>query len=140
MTLGEFDPQALPRGTERILLVDDEPDMVASITLVFKYLGYQAQGFITPGEALDAFRKEPDQYDLLVLDHFMLEMDGMELARRVRTVRSDVPMILCSGYCDKVPADQLIQVGVQAVLNKPVSLEQWARTIRRVLDQNQPGE
>jgi PAS domain S-box-containing protein len=122
------------RGRERILLVDDEAAIIDMGQSMLRRLGYRVRGVNNGVQALDMFRGEPDAFDLVITDHFMPDMTGTELARELLGVRPDVPVILCTGYSEMVNRDVAKGLGIRELLMKPISRNELADTIRRVLD------
>ena len=90
--------EGVSRGTERILFVDDEEDLVYAGEKMLKRLGYEPAVFQNSLEALEAFRAGPDQFDLIITDQGMPHMTGTELAREALRIRPGIPIILCSGF------------------------------------------
>jgi PAS domain S-box-containing protein len=125
----------IPRGKEKILFVDDEKAMVNAIQPMIERLGYQVTARTSSIEALKAFRANPDRFDLVITDFTMPNMTGMELAKELLKLRSDIPIILCTGYSEHINEYKAKGYGVRAFLTKPVLLDKIANTIRKVLDQ-----
>ena len=123
----------LPTGTERILLVDDEQPIVAIQQHHLERLGYLVTPRTSSIEALAAFEANPAKFDLLITDMAMPNMTGDQLALAVKKIRPDLPVILCTGYSQKLTADSAGEE-VNSVLMKPVDRAEMARTIRQVLD------
>ena len=124
----------IPRGKERILFVEDEKAMVDAIQPMIERLGYKVTARTSSIEALEAFRTNPDRFDLVITDFTMPNMTGMELAKELLKLRSDIPIILCTGYSEHINEDKAKGSGVRAFLMKPVVLSEIANTIRKVLD------
>ncbi len=125
----------LPTGTERILFVDDEEYQVEMGKQVLELLGYRVMTETSSPEALRMFRAKPDEFDLVVTDMIMPNMTGDVLAKEIMTIRSDVPIILCTGYSEKITPAKAKALGIKEVVLKPAVVEEIARTVRRVLDQ-----
>jgi len=125
----------IPMGKERILFVDDEKAMVDAIQPMIERLGYKVTARTSSIEALEAFRANPDRFDLVITDFTMPNMTGMELAKELLKLRSDIHIILCTGYSEHINEDKAKGSGVRAFLMKPVVLGEVANTIRKVLDQ-----
>ncbi|QQP88277.1 response regulator [Skermanella sp. TT6] len=123
-----------PRGSERILIVDDE-DMVSSVIAQgLERLGYEVGCCISAEEALSVIREEPDAWDLVISDQMMPGMSGQDLAARLAQDCPRLPVILCSGYGD--PVSELgLDPEVGQILIKPVEAGLLAETVRRMLDQ-----
>lgn len=90
------EPPRLPHGTERILLVDDEKEVMETFKQMLTYLGYAVFSTTSGPEALEIFRKAPDQFDLLITDQTMPKMTGVQLASGVNRIRPELPVLLCS--------------------------------------------
>ena len=89
-------------GTERILIVDDEQGIVAVTKNMLECLGYQVLASTDSIEALEIFLEEPGGFDLIITDQTMPNMTGRELAERVKSVRSDIPVIICTGFSEQL--------------------------------------
>ncbi|MBI4529861.1 MAG: response regulator [Deltaproteobacteria bacterium] len=125
----------LPRGTERILYVDDEEDLVDTVREILGGLGYQVTGKTRSTEALEAFRTTPDRFDLIITDQTMPDMSGEALAREFRRIRPDIPIILCTGFSHLIDSEEAQLLGVDAFCFKPMEERDFALTIRSVLAQ-----
>jgi len=134
--LADGDPAqaAMPRGEgQRILLVDDEPTLVAVGRRRLVGLGYQVSGAVRPQEALDLFQRDPSAFDLVITDFSMPHVNGLELAREVNRMRRDLPIVLMSGFMESFPPDELRAAGIRRVLAKPVAGRLLAEIIHEVL-------
>ena len=119
---------------ETILLVDDEPALAEIGQHSLNHLGYQVEAFTSAEEALAAFSDEPNKYDLVVTDYTMPKMTGEELARRMLQVRPDTPIIITTGFSQKLSEKDLEAMGVKRLVLKPMVARQAAQIIREVLD------
>lgn len=128
-----------PGGSESILFLDDEPTIASWGQQILARLGYDVASFSRSNDALDAFRKAPDRFDLVVTDMVMPHMTGDFLASQILSIRPDMPIIMFTGYSEKAMGKNAIQQGVKAILSKPLAASKLARAIRRVLD-NPPSE
>ena len=124
----------LPTGKEQVLFVDDEKFLVDIGVEMLNDLGYTVEGKTSPREALDAFRASPDQYDIVVTDMTMPEMSGEQLAMEIKKIRADIPIIICSGYSKEMTPERAKEIGVCSFLDKPITMEDMATTIRKELD------
>ncbi len=124
----------LPRGSERILFVDDEKVLVEIGRQMLGYLGYRVEAAASSIQALDIFRKDPGRFDLVMTDMTMPGMTGADLAREILRIRPDIPIILCTGYSEILTKENAKAHGIREVLTKPFSLEQLAGQIRTVLE------
>ncbi len=124
------------RGSERILLVDDERAIVDLLTHILSDLGYRVSGAENGPRAIEIFKRGPDDIDVLLVDLLMPEMNGLDVIRKARSIREDLPVILCSGQ--PMAARKLQHRGVQApavVLSKPFSVADLSEALRKVLDE-----
>ncbi len=126
---------AYPRGTERILFVDDE-DLLVEVGLeMLKDLGYDAVGTTRALQALEMFKARPDGFDLVITDMTMPGMTGDQLAAEILRHRPDIPVIICTGFSKRMSTELASSLGIRALLMKPVAVQELSRTIRDVLDQ-----
>jgi CheY-like chemotaxis protein len=124
----------VPRGKERILLVDDEIELVESGKRVLKWMGYQVKGATDPIEALEMIRNQPHQFDLIISDFSMPQMNGIQMSEEIKRINPGIPIILLSGYNSDVAKKQIKSSGVNGFITKPISKNQLAIVIRKVLD------
>ncbi|GAB6096594.1 hypothetical protein JCM14469_28470 [Desulfatiferula olefinivorans] len=124
----------LPRGTERVLFVDDEGALVDIVRDMLERFGYRVEAHKHPVEALDRFREAPDAFDLIITDLSMPFMTGDQLIRHVLAIRPAMPIVLCTGFHDDLSDDKARAMGLRAVLNKPVNLRDLIIGVRRALD------
>lgn len=124
----------MPRGNENILLVDDEILLLNLGREFLEGLGYSVQTRASSSDALEAFRARPDSYDLIVTDLTMPHMTGDILAKEVKALRPGVPIIIYTGYSTKVNEDKFKDIGINAVLMKPVTFQEMAYAVRKALD------
>jgi len=115
------------------MLVDDEQMLVTLGEEMLAELGYEPVGFTSVAEALDAFRSDTGRFDLLVTDETMPSMTGTELAREIRALRPDMPVILVSGYSTPALAERARSVGIRTVLGKPLQVRDMAMAIASAL-------
>jgi PAS domain S-box-containing protein len=122
------------RGSERILFVDDEDFLVDVGKQMLERLGYQVETKSNPLDAIETFASRPDRYDLVVTDLTMPNLAGDALARRLQSIRPDIPIILCTGYSERINEEKAAALGIHALMMKPLSMDELSRTIRRILD------
>ena len=124
----------LPRGNgEAVMIIDDEPALVALAEESLAELGYEPVGFGSSPAALEAFRADPQRFDLILTDEAMPDLVGTELAREVRELRPLVPIILMSGHGGGPLAAKAAAIGVNDVLRKPLQQRDLAESLARVL-------
>ncbi|MBW2610299.1 MAG: response regulator [Deltaproteobacteria bacterium] len=125
---------SIPTGDERILLVDDEAPIVDIERQLLERLGYQVTARTSSTDALGAFRARPDKFDLVITDMTMPNMTGDRLAGELMKIRSDIPIILCTGFSEKISKERADFLGIKGFLMKPIAMREIANTIRQVLD------
>ncbi|MFH2057628.1 MAG: response regulator [Pseudomonadota bacterium] len=121
-------------GMEQILFVDDESDIVEMGIQTLMKLGYIVTGKTDSIEAFAAFETEPERYDLLVTDMTMPGMMGTDLIRKVRRIRPDFPVIICTGFSELMDEERAKDMGIQGYFKKPVLIDELSATIRAILD------
>jgi two-component system, cell cycle sensor histidine kinase and response regulator CckA len=126
----------LPTGRERILLVDDEYPIVNMAGMILERLGYNVTSRTSSIEALNLFRSRPMDFDLILTDMTMPNMTGAELASEIMRIRPDIPVVLCTGYSNKISETLSTQLGIRAFAYKPFIKKDMAVTLRRVLNEN----
>jgi PAS domain S-box-containing protein len=125
----------LPTGRERILIVDDEESIIDMEGQMLESLGYTVTAFSNPLEAKDAFLATPLAFDLLITDMNMPHLSGLDLVEYVKEVRPDMPIIISTGFSERINSKAAHRYGVKTVIMKPVVLHELAQVIRRALDQ-----
>ncbi len=123
----------LVKGTERILFIDDEDMLVEMSKMMLKQLGYDVTAFTSSVEALAAFNRQPDQFDLVITDQTMPTLTGIELATRILERRPDLPIILCTGFSELVSEEKTKSLGIRCLANKPIRMDKLATLIRKAL-------
>ena len=126
----------LPQGRECILYVDDEWSLVNIGQQVLKKMGYEVIARTNPLEALETFRAQPDKIDLVVTDQTMPNMTGDILARQIMQLKPGIPIIICSGFSEKINKEKAKSMGIRKFVMKPIVMMELAQTIRRILDEN----
>ncbi len=122
-----------PLGRARVLFVDDEP-MVARVGKAgLEKLGYAVTIFTDGRQALTDFERQPDAYDVVITDQIMQHISGVKLARELIAIRSDLPVILATGFRESFNEQQARDLGIREFVVKPVSHFELARVIERVL-------
>ncbi|WP_051308987.1 hybrid sensor histidine kinase/response regulator [Desulfogranum japonicum] len=127
--------ETLPRGTETILVCDDEPSLVMVIQRILERLGYTVVAFDDSTKALAAYTKSPEKYDLVITDMTMPQLTGMALAKAMFAIDPDQAVIICTGYSELITAEVARSEGIREFLLKPVSKKEMAFTVRQVLDE-----
>lgn len=128
------DKQSLPTGTERILFVDDERMLVDLNQARLQYLGYTVSSEVDPRQALQRFQSDPEGFELVITDMAMPGMTGDRLAREILRIRNDIPILLCTGFSERISRESAKAAGLAGYLEKPVEMHTLAATVREVLD------
>jgi PAS domain S-box-containing protein len=131
--------EGLLKGTERILLVDDEKSQAQSIRNILRRLGYQVLVKTDAELALAAFRKDPGRFDLIITDQTMPKLTGVQLAARLLELRPGLPILLCTGFSEHVDADGARAMGIRGFLMKPFSIREMARAVKAALGKPASG-
>jgi len=124
----------LPTGTETILLVDDEETLVITMTKLLERLGYTVVSEMNPVKALEKFEQSGKAYDLVMTDKTMPGMTGYELAGKIRQIRPDIPILLCTGFEEKDIMEKMQKTGIKGYIMKPVNRRDLAVAVRRLLN------
>jgi PAS domain S-box-containing protein len=131
--VAESEPM-LPHGKgEGIMIVDDERALVDLAEEITAGLGYEPVGFTSSSAALQAFQAAPQRFDVILTDESMPDMSGTELARAIRRIRPAVPIVVMSGYGGSQLANRAEEIGVNAVLRKPLHNRDLAEALARAL-------
>jgi PAS domain S-box-containing protein len=121
---------------ETILLVDDEEPLVRLGEEMLAGLGYEPVGFSSSEAALQAFRKAPERFHAVLSDEAMPEMTGADLAKEIRTIRPDMPILLMTGYASPLFLARARNIGVAEVLTKPLAARDIGRVLAALLREN----
>jgi len=123
----------ISRPRLRILLVDDEEDVVSATGSVLESLGHSVRAETQSLNALRRFSEEPDRFDLAILDYVMPDLTGLELAQRFSRIRPGFPVLLYAGYGDRPSAEKLEAAGIGWFIVKPVKSEELGGKIKEAL-------
>ena len=126
--------QQMPSGSERVLVVDDEPTVLAMHTAMLERLGYQVKALSNSKEALTEFTSRPQDFDLVLTDMAMPAMQGDVLAQKIHQVRADIPILMCTGFSEQLTPERTQAVGIGKIIMKPLLFRELATSIREFLD------
>jgi len=121
-------------GSERILLIDDEEQIIDFEQQILERLGYKVISKTDSEEALEEFAAQPDQFDLVITDMTMPKMTGDQLARKMMDIKPEIPVILCTGFNEAITEEKALAMGIDKFVMKPIVKDKLANTIRAVLD------
>lgn len=133
-TLSPKKDSITPKGSESILLVDDEESIANLGKMLLENLGYRVKSFTSSIKALEIFRKEPQRFDLVITDQAMPNITGEKLVRQLRQIRNDIPIILCTGFSDMITRKQALSFGINEYIEKPFGVDDLSWAVRRVLN------
>ena len=131
----DIEKAIIPKGTGRILFVDDEKPLADLGFQILKRLGYDVSTRTSSVEALELFSAQPDKFDLVITDMTMPNMTGDELAAKILDIREDIPIILCTGYSERMSKEKAHAIGIKEFVLKPIIMSDLATTVRKVLDE-----
>lgn len=126
--------QQFQTGNEHVLLVDDQKDVIDIERQLLEAIGYQVTPKTSGQDALNAFRANPDSFDLVITDMTMPNITGEMLAKEMNKIRPDIPVILCTGFSEKMSKERAAALGINGFLLKPVMMKDLSHEIRKVLD------
>ena len=122
-------------GTERILFIDDEQALTVIGKTLLERLGYNVITETNSHQALNLFKHKPDQFDVVITDQSMPNFSGIELAKKMLSIRPDLPIILATGYSSAVSEKEALQAGIKGFVIKPMNLQEMSKLIRQVCDE-----
>lgn len=123
-------------GKETILLVDDEEIILETCKDMLELLGYQVLTARNGKEAVNVFNKKPDSISLVILDMVMPKMGGSEVFDILKAIRSDIKVLLYSGYSIEGQAAKIMERGCDGFIQKPFHLKSLSEKVREILDRN----
>ncbi|MBN2013171.1 PAS domain S-box protein [candidate division KSB1 bacterium] len=129
------EPIPIHGGHESVLVVDDEPAVGNVLVKMLERLGYKVERYSSSIDALKEVHRRFDAFDLLISDLTMPNMTGLELAEQIRKIRSDIPVIIMTGYGDNLTDDVQKRYDIQKVIAKPIDLRELSNAIRQVIGQ-----
>ncbi|WP_300457625.1 ATP-binding protein [Desulfobacula sp.] len=134
-SLPHSNPQ-IQGGTEQILLVDDEDDILTMEKRMLERLGYNVISRKSSIEALEAFSESPDKFDLVITDIAMPNLPGDKLSAELTKIRPDIPVLLCTGFSETMSEEKAASLGIKGFLLKPIVMTELSQKIREILDEN----
>ena len=126
--------EPLPRGTEHILVVDDEKEIRETCRMMLGHLGYVITTSASPLEVVDLIARAQPPVDLVITDQTMPKMTGLDLTEKIRSQYPQIPVILCTGYSDRLNYDIAREAGACDLLMKPVDLHGLSVAVRFALE------
>lgn len=129
------DAHETPAARDRLLLVDDEPDVLAMLTTAMDRAGFAPVAVANGPMALDALADPAHDFVAVVTDFMMPDMTGLELTRRIRESHPRLPIIVCTGYSENIEKSEILAAGANAFLRKPVAVRDIVTAIEAVRDE-----
>ncbi|MDH5767259.1 MAG: response regulator, partial [Gammaproteobacteria bacterium] len=119
-------------SAKHILVVDDDILLAEFEKEILLDQGYQVTMKTDSQEALELFKNNPQQFDLVLTDQTMPGITGVELAQEIMKIKPETPVILCTGYSEYMDEERAVKMGIYAYLNKPVNVHELLETINRI--------
>jgi CheY-like chemotaxis protein len=129
--------EGIPTGKEKIIFVDDELSIVDLYRSMLERLGYSVISETDPLLVVERFQSNPLDYDLVISDMTMPNLTGDRLAEKLIKIRPDIPIIVCTGFSEKMSPEKAREIGIREVLMKPVGMKDLGNLIRKLLDEGE---
>jgi len=126
--------EPIPKGKERVLFVDDEKEIAVMAKEMLERFGYKVTLKTSSIEALKAFRTHPNKFDIIITDQTMPHMTGTQLAKELMNIRTDIPIILTTGFSEMITPEKAKEMGIREYIMKPIVARDLGKIIREVLD------
>ena len=127
----------IPRGRgQLVLVVDDEPQVLAALEEMLAALGYEPAGFESSREALEAFTRDPQRYEAVVSDEVMPEMSGTQLLVELRRLNPTIPVLIATGYGGAGFETRALSAGVNRVVKKPYRMNEIGEALASFIARN----
>lgn len=133
-----FAEKFAPMGDGTILLVDDETAITETVSEILSSLGYTVQSCNSGRDALDIFRSQPESFDVIITDKTMPQITGFDLACEAKKFRTDIPIILCTGFTEEADIRLAESCDINEILTKPILRDTIAQTLYKVLKNRPP--
>ena len=132
-TITESTPEPLTAGSERILIVDDDEAIIHMEQQMLSNLGYTVTPFTDSEECLIFFQEHPEEFDVIITDMTMPGMTGDIFAKEVLKIRPDMPIILCTGFSDRIDEKKAKAIGIGEFIMKPLLMKDLVGAVQKVL-------
>ena len=124
---------SLVGGNEHLLLVDDEVSLVEITSRKLKKLGYSVTARTSSVEAFEAFKANPDKFDMVITDLAMPNMTGLDMTIEMLKIKPELPVILTTGYVEVTIIEYAAKIGIKKIISKPIDFHEVTSAIRQVL-------
>ena len=118
---------------KHIMVIDDEEGITGFLSILLKNSGYRVSPYNNPIAAINAFKSNPETYDLVITDQTMPKLSGLELSEKLLTIKPGLPIILCTGYSEKANEVVAKEVGIIKFMEKPVNTKKLLNHIKTLL-------
>ena len=127
-------PKMAVKGTETVLLIDDE-ELVLDVGRDFlKAMGYQVLSARDGREAIDVYKENQEKIDIVILDMIMPDMSGSKVYDELKEINSDIKILLSSGYSIDGQASEILRRGCNGFIQKPFSIKELSGKLREILE------
>jgi CheY-like chemotaxis protein len=126
------DASSAPQRKLRVLLVDDEPMVRRIGSELLRSLGHSVVPMANGPDAIASFRESPDEFDLVLLDMIMPDMNGRDVYAALRSIRHDIKVLLVSGFSMDSDTQMAIRAGADGFLQKPYNMNELKRAINSI--------
>lgn len=133
MNRSDSNPEELTSDSKKILVIDDERNIRELIEEILSESGYQVVMAINGQDGIDLFKKERGQFDLVILDIIMPELDGKDCYYKIKEINPRIKVLLTSGYSKSNVKDELLRNGVDAYVRKPFNVDVLLMAVKRML-------
>jgi signal transduction histidine kinase/DNA-binding response OmpR family regulator len=134
-SLPHSEPDKPPSSrAKHVLIVDDDRDVGRLAARILETFQYEVTALTDPTEAVNLVRKRPSKFDLVLTDLLMPELSGPELARALKKIRPDLPLVLISGLVSSVTEESARRQGFVGLIRKPFEIDQMAKSVAGILD------
>jgi CheY-like chemotaxis protein len=116
-----------------VLYVDDDEPLVFLVTRLLRRMGYEPAGFTEPARALEAFKRDPGQFALVLTDLSMPGANGLDFAQEVLATAPDTRVAILTSYADPADMTRAAAIGIRAVEQKPMTIEELGPVLQRLL-------
>ncbi|MDH5518165.1 MAG: transporter substrate-binding domain-containing protein [Gammaproteobacteria bacterium] len=120
-------------GNRRILIIDDEKNILNLLEAVFTSKDYEVALFDNSQLALAAFKASPNNFDAVITDQTMPNLTGKEVSQEILSIRPELPIILCTGFSEHIDEKSAKEIGIRAFLRKPVKNSTLLKTIEDLI-------
>jgi len=127
-------PERVLKGTETVLLVDDEDTIIDVGVEILAELGYTVLLARSGKEAIEIYKKKKDKIDIVILDMIMPGVGGGETYDRMKEINPNAKVLLSSGYSINGQATEILDRGCNGFIQKPFNMRAFSQEVRKILD------